>query len=1140
MSAISQNALAETPVSVEPDPLWLDYAELRISVTDEIIFRPALREILDEFPFVQFEVEQDIQQTLVFDDTVNFLQTTVQDSYEFQGIPGDNLDQSPGIPFGPLTINSIGAEQYEGLMNYEPAQAHLEIDVDVETSSTINAYDSAELAIAVTSEDIYRPVLILIVTDPAELDIAVTDQVTFFYPHAGGTVEAATGLPIGPLSLNAISEEQYDGFMNFQPGLGKFEIGDQDQVQVVYSFDDSAPFFTFVDADDFFRPILRENVVTSAELEISGSDLTYLFASNGYGYLEQSPGIPVQTISENPIATEQYVFGTFALTYEIESVAQLVIDAEVIARRNNIDLQVSDTVPLEITAEDQTEQIFVFDDQGTLETAFGIEDYDSINISRLYAQSAVLDIDVSDEVATSAVYVDTATLALTITASDNARSEQVQSATLDVTASHVEERLFVYDDNVDFLQTVVTSIEFQVSTDNIGNLDLTASEETSSTRGFVLPYVQLQVEASHVEERLFVYDDLAEFLKADASSIEYLSNIEDSTSLTLGSASTDLARYRFEDVGSLQIAAIQTNTNALTSTDDAALEVDGTFAVNKIFEYNETATFLQASAADIVQISKNDNTVYLELAGAATQSTTHVYEDTAQFLETVVTSTEYQSNVDDAVTIDIAAEQEIRVRLLDISSAELITTSTVVNTNTLTSTENAALVTTATDLTSVTYSIDDTAQFLETVIVSEEITSATDNTGSLNVAVVTDVKQRFVFSDTATFFQAAATSIEYQTEVVGTVPLQVAATDEVKNRYVFDETAALITTAYATVSKTLSYTTTVPVQIDVVQSIGIGETSRAQLETTASDVHRFRYAFTETAPTVISSTVVQRNIRNYVDTTSVAIENDDLTSTLHLYPLTTVGLELDFDVANVSIFNYVDVTNLGTVVVADDEQTSNVETIPFVQFGATDEIEQLFVFDDSATLEQAVEQQIQQIFVFEDTTSLGTYVVEDTDYISVIDSVSFFTFAATDVVIQTFNVPSTGELEISDTNTQSVRYVISDTAQFLETVVTSTEILVNIEQEGVLNIAATAQVKQVFVFDDTTGLILDGDFVLVKSISQITSGGFEWTGYSFAQGYTLFKQIYANDVIAMRIEVDSDEMKIANAGQQVSRQFWIG
>ena len=895
------------------------------------------------------------------------------------------------------------------------------------------------------------------------------------------------------------------------------------------------------------------------------------------------------------------------------------------------------------------------------ELKFGIEDYDSINISRLYSVPAAVEIAVQDAIVRASIVVDTTALELTATSTTVDIYKFTETPALTLEGTFVFTQQFVYDDTAQFLETVVTSVDYAFNTADSSYLEVTASEVTSSSRSSVLPYAQLQVEAEHVEERLFVYNDLVPFLQTAATSVEYQANLDDTVSLVLSDTSTQLIRHLVVESAAIETTVTQTTTTALGPTDAAALEITAATTTGQIYEYDDNAEFLQASATDIVVISKNDNTVHLNVAATDVVKQIFSFTETAQFLETVVTSLEYLSNINDAGYLVTVADQEIKVRSVFDTTASTIIASTLVTSSTRNFINVGAVQIAETGTTNIVYNIVDSAQFLETVVTSNEITSATDNNGHLNVAAATDVKQRFVFNDTAVFFQAAATSIVYQTEVIGNVPLQVAADTTVKNIYKFDETASLTTTSYATVTKSMNSVSTLPLIATVTQSIGVGVKNTAGLEVTASDEHKFRYVFTEAANAVISTAQSFKNIFNSVETSAINVGNADTTSTLRLYPLATIGLTLGTDVSNISIFNYVDTTNLGSVVIEDTDLISNVETIPFLQFGVTDDVVFAQVYDDTAELTVSDTATELTIYNVVDTTNLGSVVIEDTDYIAVYETIPFVQFAATDVievafaftdtvelatsvtasdieiynfvdatnlgsvviddtdyiavyetipfvqfgatdqvnfaqvfadttnvelaasavdtvsynfvdsgeigtvviqdvdyiavvesipfvqitatdnVNQLFNFVQTSDLAVSDTNTQSIKYVFSDTAQFLETVVTSTEILVNVENEAVYQIGVTAQSSVTHVFDDTTGFIIEGEAVLVRSLQQISSGGFEWTGYSFAQGYTLFKQIYANDVIALRLEVDSDEMKITGAAaQQTSRQIWIG
>jgi len=157
----------------------------------------------------------------------------------------------------------------------------------------------------------------------------------------------------------------------------------------------------------------------------------------------------------------------------------------------------------------------------------------------------------------------------------------------------------------------------------------------------------------------------------------------------------------------------------------------------------------------------------------------------------------------------------------------------------------------------------------------------------------------------------------------------------------------------------------------------------------------------------------------------------------------------------------------------------------------------------------------------------------------VYDTITASSIEAVDSVNIVSNVVDQVEIIVGDASTQSFTYVFDDSAEFVKLGVTSTEISVNIENEGTLQFGIVDEITFVYAISSTPFVEIESTDNVSKTVSDQSVGYIEVDANTFAQGYTLFQQIYANDTIELKVLGQGDGLKITGA-QQVSRQIWIG
>lgn len=107
-----------------------------------------------------------------------------------------------------------------------------------------------------------------------------------------------------------------------------------------------------------------------------------------------------------------------------------------------------------------------------------------------------------------------------------------------------------------------------------------------------------------------------------------------------------------------------------------------------------------------------------------------------------------------------------------------------------------------------------------------------------------------------------------------------------------------------------------------------------------------------------------------------------------------------------------------------------------------------------------------------------------------------------------------------DTSTHLVSYTYTDDTELAVEVTASNSVAINSIESSYTD--------------------LEGQDSVSKTLNFFPVGGHIWEGYSFVKGYTLFEQIYANDVYPLVVTAESSEQYVSAATAARPTQIWIG
>ena len=1142
MGTISQNTIAENVVSneVEVDGLYqyeFEIFELRISATDSVTFRPALREFFTESVSLSINDASAVKQKFVFADTAASSIGDLNVSYEFEGLTTELQQQFPMLPVGPLSVNSIGEIQWEGPQNFQPGLIELTIDAVDNIIKTFIRPSTLSLDITATDnqgpgfvrpEDgkteypHFRPSLNVIVSDTGSLNLSALDgpATAYGFPSVGiDRLEREPGLPIGPITISTISEEQYEGLQNFQPGLVELTIDEPSPIAVRINYPvDTGSLEIGVNEVVVFRPALREFFTETAPLQIGAADVSYVF-EYPLIFVNEGPGIPLGPITIASISEQQYLVGAAPNSiYEFSETATLVLQASSVdvATTNRIE-SFSTTVALEIAASE------------------------TVALTHARQTTGNLEISASEVVNKKFVYIDS--LSLSISSTAVLRSKHVTSATTGIRldANVVVKNRFVIADSTAFSVSANLSTQ-KIRYATVSNTDTFALDDDSTHYNVFKPYQGYKFRKTLTVNRTFTVGDNQtqyniEFAANNLSAAELAELAAELTlavdrsgyvlrnqnlflsfwkngipqfairQLNTGSASNP-TRYIFNKPRFTN--TYNQNTNVGTITWDTNPQstfftpITSTFAgivynrtTETDFQFDEvrmysgdvanTSSLLLWTAGlpyPIAEFSGSDSfeisPLYSETGGFEIGEThlneiTYNYDDTAEFSQLAGESIEVKFDYETIVFNSFTIVDEIDVVYIDVSETDLEINETHDTQIIYNYIDDAELEVNETSEIEITYTYDDTADFVKFVVESIEVSLDFDTVIFNTFAADANIEATYNFSD----------SIE----------LEITETPAVQLIYDYDDTADFVKF--------------------VVESIEI-----------TSDIDTVLFN-TFAANETIEATY------NFSDSTELEVNSDSI-NILSYNVVDTGNLEFNSDESLEIIYNYDDTANFANFVVESIEVISDFETVLFNTFAADADIDAIYSIIDSADLEINA---AQAIGITE--TSQAELTLDSPSTQSIVydfeDSAGFVKFVATSQEI-TITSTDSASLEISAFSEQNIIYDIKDISGFVKFVVSDSEVSINVVDDVDLLINAEDIVTKAFNISSTASLNIDAEDLISRVYKQPSIGFSEIKGYSFAKGYTLFTQEYIDDTILLKLDIES----IEETTKQETKQIWIG
>ena len=1069
MSTISENTVAESAVgdnSVNQGQYIFDFevVGLDLSATDNQSegttrpddgatvydhFRPALRAIKDNIVSVSASASDAVQQVFDVNDTASFTYGDFDVAYEYNGLILEFQDDYPGLPIGPITVNTIGDIQYIGPQNFVPGLVELSIGASDDTIKSTSRITLGALDIGVVDNDDgssfirpadgatvypqFRPALRMVVDDTATMSLGALggDSTAYLFASAGiDRLERYAGLPILPISVNAIGTVQYEGTMDYQPSIGNLEItGASTDVKSVQRIttgvleigatDNQGPGVVRVEDGKIeyphFRPALEVDRSYVTELTfgaLGGDDTAYFFKAVGIDRLPNYAGIPIAPISFNPIGTVQYE---------------------------------------------------------------GIMDYQPSGGS--------LTLDVDDAVANIAVIVDTATLEIGVDWNDG--PGVVRDSDGKTEYPYFRPTLEAEIDTVPFKTLAATSVEYKFV------YDITYQLETGSG----IPIGPISVNSISEEQQvpgslqpIYVYGDTL-VLEIAAT----------------GEIGGQTERYNIDTTVDLEVEASDVISNQFVADNTVEIEVETTDTVEQLFVFDDTGVFGIATATGIVSVSASVEVTPLVVnAISSTEQTINVPETIVEleisgdnsrenFVTNVGTTTgEFEIGATDKVDVIYVPKQpenpsqvftvDSAYRNANASTAEYILLldnvkqdaidSFVSDFNSKTNSTGYDLPLVETYITfwkqgSIQHAIRQTATNTNNNYYDYNKPRALASTLNSKQAIVIDTNPRALNLIGATFDNVSynlTTSFEfdevryYQGDPYDNNELLLWSSSLSSILVAEDVDAFEVTQVYADNAELeIAGDTT------VVQSVTV--ISTAEIEIEASDEFSRTFAYDDTAQFIKLASVDEDIIYDITDTTDLEIEASDVVSK-SVSRITEGEIEID-----ASFTLGITEASTGELVLSDDAS-------------------------------------FQQIFDFVDTTRLGILGATDTDISYFIETVEFISVAATDDVVVIYNSDEDAETVISDAATTSSTRNFDSTGSLKKLGATSTELSVNIDHlaeleiqaadvvgfrisfidDAELEIADADAIGVTLNIDSNASLSIEGNDVVVKGYAEINEG----------------------------------------------------
>ena len=1150
--------------------------------------------------------------------------------------PGiDRLERYAGLPISPIGVNAIGTLQYEGVMDYQPSIGELIVSDNDAFANIAVIVDTTTLAIGVDWNDgpgvvrdsdgkleypYFRPSLEVDVENiPFKTLAASSVEYKFENSIAYQTLTGA-GLPIGPISYSAISEEQqiagalasFFDFTDIIP-LTINAVGSLDTNRQEFEFDTTVT--VEVDANDIVFAVYPRTATTNFEITAADS-VGKTFVYNDTGLFAVTTATDIIGISAT-IEVTPLVVGATSVENRVvvvpDQTLETVISGDNTRTSTTIDFGI-DTVSVEIGVVEDIDVIYQPVQPENPSATFTVTGaYANIGST---ASDYVIEFDTTD----SNIYNEIVSVLndrIAFTGYDLPSNESYITFWKQGVVQHAVRHSFV---NQTILNTRnyynYATLRVQASVLN-GNQAIVID---TNPRGLAIATATFDNRSYSLSSSGFEFDEIRYYNGDPANNNEMLLwSASISRDFHIG-ADVDVKQTILipEQTLSLDIEAQQQHLTSYNVPDQsAALEIGETHISSVIYDYETSGNFIKGGATGIVvtlgsidttplvisdadsfQILYNyldyeHNLGTLEIGDASTVSNVFGYNDLVHNLG------ELEITADDATVRSYdPAVGDVELEIGDASTVsnvfgyndlvhnlgELEITVADVLAQTLVYNHPGALEISDADTVSFIYDIVDSGSFIKGSATSIEVTSGTVDTTPLIITGSDNIANTFAYADSAVFVKLSVVDEDIVYNFQDSITLELAAQDQTASTTTFVNTTALEVAAQDSIQQVFEFADTgvfravtafdVDTIRNIVDNVGLEITStdkfsqsvsritQGALEVAVDSPHTFAINRSSTVPLEIAEDGTVSVVYDYADTGVFAkLAADETAFTTNR---DAIGeLEIAAQEAIVQIFNTEDVAALGALVVSDqqivfvfDTVTANLFSVLSDQsstqnFAAdpalsidTDATNSIAYTQPQDTIETVIDSisVVNKTFAYDDTAEFGLLGASDSENIFNFEYVEFNTFGATDDVDVVYNFGSEAPaLEAGDTATQSSTRQFADEVDFVTFVAASSEILVNIENEGILGFGVTDDVDIVYNFQPQAFIETTAFDDITQSVSRRTTAPLKVGSITNQYYYTKFKQIYANDTIEFKLKGDSNEMKITGAVESTGpKQTWIG
>ncbi len=385
-------------------------------------FRPAIKATSTETLSLELSETSLVGRKVVYTETGTLALEDVGNSYKFPNLSTEAESLSGGL-LTPIAQNTVSSLQYDGGTDYFPSILPLTIRGETIDIKSVGRDTTVSLEVdviwndgegTVRSDDgktvypYFRPTIEAEFIETASLEIALTPIEGYLFDQWYEAKEDTGGL-LGPISMNSITELQFDGGTDYFPSIIPLTWqADESTIVKLNSIDSSLLDINVTDNDDgsagilrqdgkfeypWFRPALELEDETITFKSLAAFSESYKFAAT-LGDDEES-FTPVGVISNTSITT----LGRMASLddpRDIQSYAQLKISAVGRADQGKQYIIPEEPAPLEINATDEFSFVYSNIESSALETIANAEFENVFNItdSATFVKLSVIDEDI--------------------------------------------------------------------------------------------------------------------------------------------------------------------------------------------------------------------------------------------------------------------------------------------------------------------------------------------------------------------------------------------------------------------------------------------------------------------------------------------------------------------------------------------------------------------------------------------------------------------------------------------------------------------------------------------------------------------------------------------------------------------------